>query len=869
MDKLERVIKKSLIEQGTLAKAIKMAKGPIQGATTGDPMAHLAGKSVPALSSFSKEVQKAKSQGAPYIPADYNPSYNSSSPGTWTESDFASMNKGVGLSIDIAPMWRDTAAYNELIRLGGRPFFATKGQTQVPWAPITRENLEKYKSSGETLPGGLYRGIQIVMYNHPDHQVGMFVYFFENPNKMTFPHSMYNSWKYVDWKFEKSAGSAGSINLYRGGQREGWIKERFPGSNEITFVDNDDPGLKNIMVSDWIQKVRDFSPTFLQTAFKSNEPSPYVINIPGLGSINATALADKIQAGLDWVGIAAPIVDPINAAWYAGRGRYVEAAISIIGMVPFVGDAFMLILRPFGKAVRSAGGFTKELWAKLFNKLRAAGFTDKIIVKAADSSPQIIQMMRKTGLLTQQQADEMLLWLKNWKEQFTLYVKDIAATKAAALQRKQISKRIGVAPIEDATTELAKKSGYRSAFKKTTKLITDIPYLGGFIKGVAKVGWSWFTNRSKLYWKGAYTIAVKQFKRTLYDDPTKLAVCINTFVDKNITEEIYQKLAREFVTKLTPLRTGTSKKYIWKEGDKILGEFTEDQILEMFIKDPTKMINAYAKKLGPDVFNELLDEIVQKAVRVGDVVNTYWTAFWSDPVRQFANEYFKGFKGARFAVGTADSATWRTRNWASDVVDGASEFLTTNDALKRLDIVYNELQEYLERHDYGDLEGKELNQQSVIYWFINEVYESIFGISYMDALDAGEAAIKKVIPVVASVEKRDGANVFPYGLDSTVFQPMDTRQKGGLDYKRSWMASLVKNKIVSYNGGNTSQWTVLRDSPYIIINGDLGSIKKGQVIELNKQTGIMDIVTNPKLVKYETDAMNQWKGLANKLMGNK
>ena len=42
MDKLEQVIKKSLTEQGTLAKAMKMVTDPVQGTAAGDPMAHLA-----------------------------------------------------------------------------------------------------------------------------------------------------------------------------------------------------------------------------------------------------------------------------------------------------------------------------------------------------------------------------------------------------------------------------------------------------------------------------------------------------------------------------------------------------------------------------------------------------------------------------------------------------------------------------------------------------------------------------------------------------------------------------------------------------------------------------------------------------------
>jgi len=880
MDKLERIIKKSLIEQNTFAKAIKMAKEFTNPQLTG-PMAHLyagAGKTVPALSAFSKEVQKEKGAGAQYNPDEYNAAYDSSAQGTWIEMDYATMNKQVGVSIDIAPMWSNQAAYNELIRLGGRPFLATKGQTQVPWAAITKKNIETVIKKGNKLLGGTHRGIQVVMYNHPDHQVGMIVYFFENPDKMVFPHQMYNGWKYLDWKYEKPAGSAGAINIYRNGQRDGWLMERFPNSTEIIFVQSNDPGLKNIIKSDWIQTVRNFSPAFLQTAFKSNEP--YIINLPGGATMNLTALADRVQSAFDWIGIIAPPIDVVNALWYTGRGRYFEAVISLIGLIPGVGDAIMLILRPFGRMARSVGGFSKLMWTKLFKSLSGHGLAPPMIVSFASKSSAMVNTMRKSGLITQAQANEMLLWLKTWKDEFALYIKDLAGIEAAAALKQRIAKRIGIEAVGEFGEIAAKKGNWGSALAKTGKILTNIPVIGPLLKyagrvtksvmsGAAQLGWSWLFKRSKTYWKAAYTIASNQFRKTLLNDPTKLALCINTFVDKTITKEIYEKLAREFVAKLTPLRG--SGKYIWKDGATIIGEFTEAQILTLFIKNPTNMINAYVKKVGAQGYQLIVDFIVTKAIPPGNIVNRYWTAFWTDPLRRFANEYFGkgGFSAARMATGIADTATGRVQNWASDIVSGFTTFFTSNDALKRFDIVYNELQEYFERTDYGEEVGGELNQQSVIYALVNEVFEAIYGKPFTEFLDDGEEAIMDIAPAFKELELRDGADVFPQRPDSLAFQTFDTRSKGGLDYKRAWMQSLIKNKIVAYNGGNTSQWTVLKDAPWIAINYNKGPIKKGQVIEINTQTGIMDIVTNPKLIKRETSPMKQWYDLADKISGKK
>mgnify|MGYP000852408752 CR=1 FL=1 len=88
---------------------------------------------------------------------------------------------------------------------------------------------------------------------------------------------------------------------------------------------------------------------------------PYNFSSEGCG------WADNVNIGFDMIGIIDPtgIADFLNAAFYAGRGQWGNAGISLLGIIPFLGD--------IGKAGR-LGGKTLEALPKGFKQVKKFGF---------------------------------------------------------------------------------------------------------------------------------------------------------------------------------------------------------------------------------------------------------------------------------------------------------------------------------------------------------------------------------------------------------------------------------------------------------------------------------------------------------------
>jgi hypothetical protein len=88
-----------------------------------------------------------------------------------------------------------------------------------------------------------------------------------------------------------------------------------------------------------------------------------------------TKFADKSQSLLDVAGIFDPtgIADAVNATWYFARGEVLFGMLSLISVVPYIGDALgkpiMLLAKAGGKEVKL---ITKALSAKNATKLAEA-----------------------------------------------------------------------------------------------------------------------------------------------------------------------------------------------------------------------------------------------------------------------------------------------------------------------------------------------------------------------------------------------------------------------------------------------------------------------------------------------------------------
>ena len=832
MDKIERIIKKSLIEQGTLAKAIKMAKGPTQGITPSDPMAHLAvaaGKSVPALSTFSKEVQKAK--GAEKYA---NPAYDSKSAGLKPTTDLASMNKTFGVKDGMLPTWKNQAAYNALMKLGGRPFAASKAETgNFEYLPMEEPQLRQWTEEGKQPPLGVIRGVQVAMYNHPERQVGMMVYFYENPNYMYFAYNVYGSWKYVNWSYEAAPGGEKRIWLTRGGRKEGWLTHRgtqFTG--EAIFVKTSDPGLNDIMKSDYIQSLRAY--TGIESLFKHNEPT--IVNIFGR-DVNLTALADRIQSGFDWIGIAFPPIDIINAAWYTGRGRYFEAFISIIAVIPGVGDAVALIFRPFVNLFSSAARGSKAIWKTLLTKAMERNISADVVAKLFPSCIKFIETARSTKIISQQQANDMIQWLNESKGFVIDFIKQDAAAKVLAKNKglqKKLAKRLGYEYADNtaavATTNIFKRMWRQATSSSLVDLVTKS------FKAAGRVAFSFLTKRSTNYWKAAYTTAYKQFTKILIADPKKLALCILSFGDTAISKQLTDALVTSLI-KILPTRNG---KIIFREVNSRgveIGytiQMTPQQLRNNISRNLPKALEQLLWR-SKTSYTAFVESVVAAAAKPGEVINGYWTVFWTDPLRRFVNEYSSGRLTSKFTGGVAGTV----RNFTSDMFDGLKQLVTSQDFLKRIDIVYNEFQEIFERTDYGTEAGSKLNQQSVIFAIIDAGWTNTTGTPIVESIRSADAKIKSLSPSYDYVSKIDNENIMQNQLDSLNFQAVISDLPGAPGYKIAYWKKLVDARKVKYLGGNSGQWVSLVDDPNEGITA--AGLKKGDVYQIDKQGRVTQV----------------------------
>ena len=811
-DNVERIIKQSLFEQG-------------QGKAPGDPMAHLAaasGKSVPAVSAFNKELQKAKGQDK-----YYNPSYDSKAPGLQPVTDFATLNKKAGVAAGMLPNWKNQAAYGELLKLGGRPFAATKAQGggNLEYVPLAEPDILRWTKQGKAPSGGVITGVQLAMYNHPERQVGMMVYFYENPNKMYFAFNIYGSWKYVNWSYESMGVNTQSvIFLNRGSRKEGWITKR-PGatstSGEVIFVNINDPGLKDIMKSDYIQSLRSISG--IESLFKHNEPT--IVDVFG-AKFNVTVLADRIQSAFDWIGIVFPPIDVINACWYVGRGRYFEAFLSIIALIPGVGDAIAVIFRPLIRLFSSVARGSKAIWKSLLTKAAEKNISADVILKLFPNSIKFVQTARSMKILSQEQADDMIRWLEESKGFIVDFIKQDAAAKLLAKQKalqKKLSKRLGYEYADDATaaasTSMLKRIYQRAKAGDISGLVANV------FKSAGRKAYGWLFTKSTNYWKAAYTVAVKQFTKVLYREPKKLALCILSFGDIAIKKQFTDVLTTS-LSKILPKRTG---KIVYREVNARGIEFgptiymTVDQFRTNISKNLPKALEQLLWR-SKTSYNALVDTVVSAAAKPGEAINGYWTAFWTDPLRRFVNEYSTGRFTSKFTGGVAGTV----RNFSSDMIDGLKQLVTTQDFLKRVDVIYNEFQEVLERTDYGTEKGSTLNQQSVIFALVDAGWTAVTGIPIVESLRAADEKIKTMSPTLDYLDQVDNENIMQGDLDSLNFQAVISNKPGGVSYKLAYFKKLVDNKILKYAGGTSGQWIVIKDSKS-------EGMKKGDVYQINKQ----------------------------------
>lgn len=720
--------------------------------------------------------------------------------------DYPSLQKEVGVVAGMLPPWADRTAYSKLMSLGGAPFLGQTGTKLGPSkavTPLQPEDAERIVK-GEEPYGTLLTGVQLKMYNHPENPNGMFVYFFESPNRMYFPMEMYGANYYVDWKLETVEGTT-TLWLTRSDRKEGWLTKRNPSSDEVIFVDRNDVGIKDPIGSGLIQSLRTF--TGFPSLFKNNYKKDDVVVNFGIGSMNLSALADAIQSAFDWIGIVVPPIDIVNALWYATRERYLEAFISIVALIPGVGDAIAIAFRPVISLARNLKLGAQATYKLLCETMEKNGISPTALQEVFPKATEWVEAAQKSKMLTKQQADDMIVWINDFKQYVATWWKNRSADTVAknkALQSR-INKKLGLQTVDTAPAAHAvgffKDIGRR--FSKFSRAFIGVTTPRGFLNAILRTGkatirqsLSWLIKRSGKYWRSVYVKAYNQFVKLLMNDPNKVAMCILSFTEKHISKKWITKVADEIWDLYPKRRTFDRNTKVYVEFiPNYFGEsLTKEQFLRKVASNLPKALDDLLTK-SASTFRSLVSEIVKDAaVASSKTVNVYWTSFWADPLRRFANEY-----GGRSLNNVLPVSSGNT---IDDVSDWFVNQFSSQDFLRKLDIFYNEFQEAYERFDYGTEVGSKLNQQSVIYALVDYV------VSVADPLDrniaelikdADEAA-KNLSPTYDYINTLTDENYMPGKLDSLNFQIYSGKDIGEQKYKVATLKKFIDNGDLEYLG---------------------------------------------------------------------
>ncbi len=542
----------------------------------------------------------------------------------------------------------------------------------------------------------------------------------------------------------------------------------------------------------------------IETLFKSTEKNAVTkVNMFGR-EVNLTALTDRVQMAFDWIGILVPPIDLINAAWYMGRGRTFEALISIIALIPGVGDALAICFRWLFRVLSKGGKLTTELISRMFKTVPAATrLSADVVIGSVKHAKEFVFLCRRLKLISPATSQAMVREIDNVLKGFEKFKSLSFRSSKKALSdpvtQRQISRRIGV------TVAKSSEPVLKQTREKFNKLLSR----------TGKLVWDWLFTKSRNYWKNAYAVSVKQFKQVFVQEGSrlatkggaggadKLAILLVSFTDKSVTRSFVKRIADDLVKVLPADSTGK----VFTFGG---SQRTKAQIIDYITNQPARCLKIYYQKVGVQAYNKLIDDLIAKSVSIGDNINAMWYAFWTDPVRRFINENIKFARIRGLKGGTSSGSFWNDnvlrplKNTVSDLFDAFKGFFNTQDFLKRLDIIYNELQEYYERHDYPAEYGKDLNQQSLIYYIFDETWKDVTGKYFTDSQFDIDASLQAVDASYATyvATKLDATKLGE--IDSLSFQGYYYTDPGSIRYNMAFLEQNVNQKTMEYVGKPTS-----------------------------------------------------------------
>ena len=699
--------------------------------------------------------------------------------------DYASMFPTWNKTSHATP-WKNKAVVNTLLSLGAKAFPAMP-TGEAPASPVTVNQAV----SGEGKPTGI--GYQLSMYAQKlkgGQQIGTYVYFWEN-GKMTIAG---NSDKY--WNYKLSGGKIaitypdGFMKLQSVGINviEGYLIKSPTRQGEVIFKDTnpDDPfGLRKKQKKAGIlsPEVEEYLRTHSASNFnwlKANKPTYW------------SGVLDRLQTVLDFTGIIIPPADALNVVISIARGYYFEAIISVIGLIPGVGDAIAIVGRTIAKTARKIGEGALASFTQLWSKLLKSGVVKptsakQILQKASDV---ILQMAKKANLdsSTIQKLKDILETGR--KSLDAIIEKRIKNSKLAQQIKKRadLRKSLGIDDVSkavDGATDISMKKTnaivdnmlQKIAFPKSRKFLTNLVTAS--------------TRRSSAVFEDIFQKMQKGFAKKLRS-PRDLGATILSFGDTKLRNEIVQNLFEknrdafvELAKKAPGLVDPKDAKRLFnskpsaglrtakQEMDDLANNMSGININEL----PT-LLNLLRNNV-PDAFDDLGDEVAKKLFKT-NTPNYYWDAYKTSPIREF---YLTNVKPR--GMSTIVPKWMGGKSKFSDMV-------TSSNFYKKLDIAYNEIREYNEiKAGQG---GENISKQSLLAW-------GLWKTGWITQSDNALLNLENMPNVARILSRPDPAYhlpEYPGSLDTTAFQmplivdPTDPRYQ-------DWIKNPANARAVRYD----------------------------------------------------------------------
>ncbi len=217
-------------------------------------------------------------------------------------------------------------------------------------------------------------------------------------------------------------GSLSLIALYFGGTDA--VKAILPDSNKVLKITNIQGDLLGTLYTDAENGI----------VFDIGESPQYALDGEGNVKMGHGKGLDILQTVLDYAGfipVVGDIIDIINAVIYYVRGRYFEAALSLIAVIPIIGSVIKFGIKgafKAGTAAIKAGGKTlknvglkgiKKIFGKGPGGVKEAQNLLEVLIKKKIIEPNDLIYLQKSGTL-----DIILKKLTKSKKVFAKYAKN-------------------------------------------------------------------------------------------------------------------------------------------------------------------------------------------------------------------------------------------------------------------------------------------------------------------------------------------------------------------------------------------------------------------------------------------------------------